>query len=178
VNLLNYVAKTEVESPSLIEALGIEWQLLLVQIVAFILLVWLLGKFVYPWLLKAIDQRQKDIEDAREANAKAQKLANESKKDMEELLEKARKEASAIVSTAKQEASDIVLESEKKAQRVADRIAKDAQEGIARDIEKAKKVLREETIELVALATEKVVGSVHTEKPDAALIEQALEEAK
>lgn len=174
-------AHAEAETASdggLIGALGINWQLLIIQIVAFLLLVWLLGKFVYPWLMKSIDQRQKDIEEAHKANADAQKLANESKRDMEEILASARKEAGAIVATAKQEASDIVSASEKKARASADRIAKEAQQGLARDVETARQQLRQETIELVALATEKVLGKAHTKDIDSALISEALKEAE
>ena len=172
-------AETEAGSDGgLIGALGINWQLLIIQIVAFLLLVWLLGKFVYPWLMKSIDQRQKDIEDAHKANATAQKLANESRRDMEEILANARKEAGSIVATAKQEASDIVIASEKKARSAADRIAKEAQESLAREVETAKQQLREETIEMVALATEKVIGKAHAGPADRAMITDALKEAE
>jgi len=172
------VAEATSGSGDLLSALGINWQLLIIQIVAFLLLVTLLGKFVYPWLMKSIDQRQKDIDDAKNASIEAQKFAQQGQKDIEELLDQARSEATEIVTTAKQEASDLVASSEEKSRLVAERIAKEAQDDIARDVEAAQKQLRTETLELVALATQKVIGSVHTKKPDEALIAQALKEVK
>ncbi|NCO10413.1 F0F1 ATP synthase subunit B [Candidatus Saccharibacteria bacterium] len=172
------VAEATSGSGDLLSALGINWQLLIIQIVAFLLLVALLGRFVYPWLMKSVDQRQKDIEDAKNASIEAQRAAQQSQKDGEALLDEARREATDIVATAKQEASDIVSTSEEKSRLVAERIAKEARDDIGRDVEAARKQLRAETLELVALATEKVVGKVHTKKPDEALIAEALKESK
>ena len=45
-------------SPSILEALGINWKLLVEQGIAFLILVWILGKFVYPALIKSIDTRR------------------------------------------------------------------------------------------------------------------------
>lgn len=162
-------------SGGLIEALGINWQLLIVQIVAFLLLVALLRKFVYPWLVKSIDERQKSIEETQKAQAEARDAAHKNKLEVEALLERARAEAAEIVQDAKQEGSDIVAKAETKARDTAERIASEASAALARDVEAAKQQLRAEAADLVAAATEKVIGSVHTSKPDAALIEQALE---
>ena len=78
-------------------ALGIDWKTLILQIVAFLILVWLLGKFVYPWLMKSVDERQKNIEEAAKAAKQAQESAAESEAETAELLATARKEAAEIV---------------------------------------------------------------------------------
>ncbi|NCS82941.1 hypothetical protein GW746_00790, partial [Candidatus Saccharibacteria bacterium] len=85
------VAEATSGSGDLLSALGINWQLLIIQIVAFLLLVALLGRFVYPWLMKSVDQRQKDIEDAKNASIEAQRAAQQSQKDGEALLDEARR---------------------------------------------------------------------------------------
>lgn len=163
-------------SDDLLSTLGINWQLLIIQIVAFTILVALLGKFVYPWLMKSVDERQKNIEEAQKASVEAQKMANSSKLEVEELLADARKEAAEIVSTAKEESAEIVSSGEEKARASAERIAKEAKADIARDVEAAKKSLHNETIELVALATEKVVGRKYSKDIDSGVIADAIKD--
>lgn len=174
----SFIAEASAGSGDLFSALGIDWRLLLIQIVAFSILVALLGKFVYPWLMKSIDERQKNIDAAQLASTEAQKQANQSKLEIEELLVKARKEASIIVASAKDEASAIVTTSEEKARANAERIALEAKQDIIRDVEAAKKELYNETLELVTLATEKVIGKTHSQKVDADLISASIKELK
>ncbi len=165
-------------SGDLLGSLGIDWRLLIIQIIAFSILVALLGKFVYPLLMKSIDERQKNIDDAQKASEEAQKAANKTKLAVEELLSEARQEASAIVATAKEEATDIVAASEEKARTSAERIAAEAKKELARDVETAKKALHNDTLELIALATEKVVGKSHAKNIDAGIIADSLKEIK
>ncbi len=164
-------------SPSLFDALGIDWRLLIIQIIAFVITVWALGKFVYPWLMKSVDQRQADIEAAAKAAHHAQEAASEAQQQTAALLAEARKEAAALVSTAKREASDIATQSEARAKETAENITKSAQEQLAQDVARARQELHNDTLELVALATSKVVGKTHTAKADKNLIVDALQDA-
>lgn len=162
----------------LLSALGIDWRLLLIQIAAFLVLVWVLGRFVYPWLMKSVDERQKNIEEAAKAAKKAHESAVEAQSETAELLAEARKEAAAIVETAKLEAAELTSSSETRARTTAEKIVADAHAQIEKDIDKARRELHDETLELVSLATEKVVRGTHTKKADAAVIADALKEAR
>jgi F-type H+-transporting ATPase subunit b len=176
--LRQFAAETTEASGDLFSALGIDWRLLILQIVAFLILVFLLGRFVYPWLMKSVDERQAKIEQAARAATQAQKAAAENQEKVAELLEQARKEAADIVGTAKQEAADIASASEEKARSAAEKIVAAAHEQIDKDVESVRKQLYNETLELVGLATEKVVGTKLTQAADKALIAQAVKESK
>lgn len=178
MNFLTQFAETAEASQDLFGALGIDWRLLVLQIVAFLILVGLLGKFVYPWLMKSVDERQKDIEAAAKAAKQAQASAAESEAETAELLTQARKEATEIVATAKLEASEMVSASEAKAKSTAEKIVADAHVQIEKDIDKARRALHDETLELIALATEKIVRQKMDKKTDEALIADLLKEAK
>lgn len=183
MNFLNHFAETassaeEAAKGNLFAALGIDWRLLILQIVAFLILVWLLGKFVYPLLMKSVDERQKNIEDAAKAAKKAQESAAESQAETAELLAEARKEAADIVATAKLEAAEIASSSEEKARSSAEKIVADAHAQVSKDIDKARRALHDETLELIALSTEKIIGKKLDKKTDEALIVEALKEAK
>lgn len=168
----------ENEGGDILSALGIDWTLLAIQLVAFLVLVWILGKFVYPVFVRIIDERQDKIEASVKAAEAAEQKAESAQEEVAKLLQEARKEARDIVTTAKDEATAMVEASDKKAKARAEKIVADAHDQIEKDVIAARKALHNDTIELVALATEKVVGKVATAKVDDALIASAVKEAK
>jgi F-type H+-transporting ATPase subunit b len=178
VNFLSNFAETAEANKDIFTALGIDWRLLILQIVAFLILVWLLGKFVYPWLMKSVDERQASIEEAAKAAKQAQESAADSEAETAKLLAEARKESTEIVATAKLEAAEIAATSEAKAKSTAEKIVADAHAQIAKDIDKARRQLHDETLQLIALATEKVVRKKLDSKADNALIAEVLKETK
>lgn len=178
MNLLTQFASTEPASGDVFAALGIDVKMLIFQVIAFVILVWLLGKFVYPILMKTVDARQAEIEASSKAAADAEKQAAEAKQAVEKLMKQARREASDIVTTAKEEATAAIEAAEAKSKTRAERIVADAYAQIDKDIVAAKKALHNETLELVALATEKVVGKTVNAKVDDAVISAAVKGVK
>lgn len=176
LSTLTQVASTESASGGIFEALGIDWKTLIIQIVAFLILVWLLSKFVYPWLMKSVDERQASIEAGTKAADEAKAKAEAAEKEVAKLLKEARSQATEIVATAKEEAAAAVELAEGKAKQKAEVIVANAHEQIGKDIIAAKKALHNETLELVALATEKVVGESINEKLDNDLIKRAVKD--
>lgn len=179
MEILTQFAATEAhaEKQDIFGALGIDWQILIFQIVAFLLLVWLLGKFVYPWLMKSVDERQEAIEESVKAAKEAEEKAESAQDEIAKLLKEARKEAKDIVTTAKDEATAMVDASDQKAKARAEKIVADAHEQIEKDVIAARKALHNDTIELVAQATEKVIGKTVTDKVDDEVIAHAVKEA-
>jgi F-type H+-transporting ATPase subunit b len=180
MSILAQFASAETAAPSgnLFSALGIDWKMLVFQLIAFVVLVWLLGKFVYPSLMKAVDKRQADIEASSKAADSARQQADKTKDEVEKLLKQARRDATDIMTTAKEEASATVEAADIKAKTRAERIVADAHEQLQKDIVAARKMLHNETLELVALATEKVVGKTISTEMDKTIVAAAVKEAK
>lgn len=176
--LRTFAETASTENSDIFTALGIDWRLLILQIVAFIILVWLLGKFVYPLLMRAVDKRQEDIEAAAKAAKEAQTVAADTQEETARLLDEAKKQAADIVATAKLEATELVSASEEKARATAEKIVANAHDQLQKDVEAAKRDLHNETVQLVALTTEKVVRKTHDKKADDALIAELLKEAR
>jgi len=172
--LSQFAETTEAAGGDIFSTLGIDWRLLIIQIVAFLILVFLLGRFVYPWLMKSVDERQANIEAASKAAVNAQKAAQANQEKVAELLAEARKEASDIVSTAKLESAEMISASEKRAQTSAERIVADAHDQLGKDVANARKQLYNDTLELVGLATEKVIHAKLDAKADSDLIANAV----
>ncbi len=166
------------EKADLFGVLGIDLKLLILQSIAFLIMLWVLKKFVYPPLTHALDERQKTVEAGLKAAKEAEDNAAKSQKEVEKLLATARREAEAIVATAKSEATSSIEAAEKKAKSKAERIIAQAHDQLEQDVLAARKALRKDTIELVALATEKIAKTKIDAKTDAGLIEASLKEVQ
>lgn len=180
MNLLTQFAETAAheQSGGLFGALGIEWQMLVFQMLAFIILVLLLGKFIFPILIKSVDDRKAKIDEGAKAAEAAAKKAENAQADVEKALQQARVEARDIVSTAKDEATAMVAKAESSAKSKSERIVAQAQEEISKEIEKAKKALESDTLALVKKATGAVTAHVADDKVDAAIVKKSVEGAK
>lgn len=169
-------AKTE-ESADLLGMLGIDIQTLIFQIIAFLILVFALSKWVYPVFVDIIDKREADIEASAKAADEAKKAAESAGHEVDELLAQARREASEIVSNAKTEAGSIVAAAEDKAKSKAESIVASAHAEIEKEISSARKSLHNDMIDLVTQATEVVLSGVASKKDiDSKLVEKAVKE--
>ena len=178
-DLLTQFASSEAtaEKSDLFSSIGIDWKLLVLQTIAFLVLLWFLKKFVYPPLVAMLDKREAQIEESTRAAVEASKRAAESQEKVDKLLAEARSEAREIVATAKSEAGAMLTDAEVKSKQQAENIVAQAQDSIAKEVLAAKKALHNETIELVAQATEKVVGKTVDAKVDNSVIKAALGDA-
>ncbi len=178
-----YFASTEATAEkaadsSVLSALGIDWKILVFQLIAFTLLVWLMSKYIFPVLIKAVDDRRALNEAGIKAAIEAEKNAAATEEKVAELLKKARKEAGEIVTTAKDEATEVVQKAEEKSRVHADRIVAEARESIDKEIVAAKKSLHNEMIDLVTAATEKVTAGTVTAQVDRKIVTDVLKESK
>jgi len=168
------VLATAAANQNLFQALGLNAQLLIEQGIAFLLLVFILGKFVYPALVKAIDDRRAAIEAGLEEAKESQEALTKAEAKVAEMLEAARKDADDILARTQQEAANLVADAETKAKVRAEQIVADAHQQLNVDIAKAREVLKKDTIELVAVATERIIGEKLDERKDADLVKKAL----
>lgn len=178
-NFLTQFASSEAvaEKTDLFSSIGVDWKLLILQTIAFLVLLWFLKKFVYPPLVAMLDKREAQIEESTRAAVEASKRASESQEKVDKLLAQARSEAREIVATAKSEAGAMLSDAEAKSKQQAENIVAQAQDSIAKEVLAAKKALHNETIELVAQATEKVVGKTVNANVDNSVIKAALGDA-
>jgi F-type H+-transporting ATPase subunit b len=172
------VASTSESSPGLLQALGIDGKLLIEQSIAFLILVAILGKFVYPALIKVIDSRREQIEAGMQEAKQAEEALATAEAKVSDLIAEARKEADEVIARSQQEASAMVADAEEKAKARSEQIVADARIQLEVDVRKAREALKSDTIELVALATERIVGEKLDAKKDASLIREALSQEK
>lgn len=165
------------ENGGLLGSLGIDVRLLIVQTIAFLVLLWVLSKFVYPVISGMLEKREAAIREGVEAAKEAEDNANKANEKVDKLLSDARKQASEVIASAKNEASSIIESANLGATKQTEQMIERATSEIEKEVENARKQLRDETISLVSLATEKVVGGAMTNVIDEKIIAQALKDA-
>lgn len=183
MNNLLYLAATEAaqsqsQNSDLLSALGIDGKLLLLQSGAFLVLVFILGKFVYPHLLKAIEDRREKIEDGLKNARKADEELKKVEQKVAEIIRTARSEANDILAHSQKEATALVEEAEAKATARAEHIVSEVRAQMDNELAAARAALKKDTAELVAKATEQIIKEKIDAKKDAQLISAALQEAK
>ena len=157
--------------------LGIDWRLLIAQLINFLILLFVLRRFAYKPLLKLLDERRQKIADGL---ANAQKAKSN--------LEEAEKERWEIISTAKKGASEIISLAEAAAQKNREETLKEAKAGVEKivtearkqiDSEKSKMIgeIKSEISGLVMLAAEKTASIKLDDKKDKELIEKINKES-
>ncbi len=169
-----FAAEEATGSSNLFQALGIDGKLLITQAIAFLILVAILKKFVYPVLIKAIDDRRNAIEAGLEEAKKSQELLEQTEAKVQKLMTDARTEADEIIARSHQEATAQIAEAEDKAKTRAEQIVKDAHSQLESDVAKARQALKRDTAELVAMATERIIHEKVDVRKDAQLIDHAL----
>jgi F-type H+-transporting ATPase subunit b len=130
----------------------------IVVLLAFLVVVWVIGKKVLPVLNKALAERQDQIRGELEAADKAKSDAEIADAERRAALEEARAHARDIVSQASAAADQIKLRAESDAQEIHDRIvrAADAEVVIARQA--AVEEVTARVGEIVLAAAERVIG--------------------
>jgi F-type H+-transporting ATPase subunit b len=166
------------QGPDLFSALGINPALLAMQAGAFLILLLIMAKFVYPPLLRAIEKRRETIETGlARAKQAEEKLASVEDK-VAAMLHGARTEAGDIVASSKQEAATIIEAAEARGAKRAESIVADAHIQMANELAAAREALKHETAKLVARATEQIIKEKLDATKDARLIAASLREAK
>lgn len=171
-------AAAHAEKADLFQSLGIDWKMLALQTAAFLILLAVLKKWVYPPLVAMLDQREAELQASAKAARTAQKEAEAAEAKTAALLKEARAEAGAIVAAARDEAAEVVEAAHQKATDKAEALLQSARDDITKEVETAKKTLHAETIELVAAATGTVLRQKVDATADTQLIQSAVKEAR
>ena len=145
---------------------------------AFGILVFILGKWGWPMLLKSLKQREEAIADALNAAEKAKEEMKQLTAHNEDLLKEAKIERDEMLRNARLTSEKIIEDARKKATEEADRIVENARENINYEKMKAMHELKNQIATLSIDIAEKVIRTELSDRQKAdALILRELEEA-
>ena len=159
-------------------AFGVDVPKLLFQVINFLLLLYLLNRFLFKPVLNLLDERErrirKGLEDA-EAAARDRELAQA---EREAALDEARKEAQAMIARATKIADDSRAEILADAKAQAEKVTSRATEEISAEKERAMAELRATVADLALEAAGRLVRKEMDGATQRRLVEEFLAEAK
>ncbi|GAA4787211.1 F0F1 ATP synthase subunit B [Lysobacter hankyongensis] len=130
---------------------------LLGQMISFAILIWFTVKFIWPPLMKAIEERQQKIAEGLAAADNAQKNLAQAEEKVNEELKLARTKANEIIEQAHQRANQIVDQAKNDAVAEAGRQKALAEAEIAAAANRAKEDLRKQVSALAVSGAEKLL---------------------
>lgn len=157
-----------------VEMFGLDWKHFVAQLVNFLIIFWLLSRYVFKPLIKKLDERTIKVE---------QSLKNS--KEIEEKLHSAEAARKAEIEKARLEGQQIVSNAQKAAEQTKDMIIAQAKASSEKMLEQTKKELenqkekllievREAAATMVVAATEKIIREKLDPKKDEQLIKESL----
>ena len=144
---------------------------LVVQGLAFFLVVWLVMHFGWPGFINALETRQKKIAEGLAAANKGQKDLDDAKVRAQEIIREARDKAAQIVEQANRRANEIVDDAKTVAVTEGQRLVAHAQDEISLEVTRAREGLRKQVAGLAVRGASRLLAreidpSTHAELLD------------
>lgn len=160
----------------LIEALGLDFRILLAQLVNFAILIFVLWRFAYKPVFNILEERRnkviKGIEDSEEMAIKL-KEAEDRKK---EIIADSHKAASLIIEEAKKKAEIRYQEIITKSKEDLRILIAEEKEKLVFEKNNVQRELKKDTAQMIALALEKILAEKIDPKKDGELITRILKD--
>ena len=145
---------------------------LFAQAVAFFIFIWVSVVWVWPMVLRKIEERQKLIADGLAEAERGRSSLADAQKQTDVILRDARNRAQEIVAAAEKSASQRVEESKSQAKTEGDRIVAAAHAQVQQEVQAAKQQLREKVAELAVAGAEKILKREVDAKAHADMLDQ------
>lgn len=129
------------------------------QAISFAIFVWFCMKFVWPPLIAAMQERQKQMSDGLQNAERAQQELDEAKVKVDASLLEAKQQAAGLIDQANKRASQIVEEAKGLAKQEGERIKLLAEADISQEVNRAKEDLRAQVSILAIAGAEKILQS-------------------
>lgn len=145
---------------------------LIMQAVAFTAFIWFCHRFIWPPLMRAIEDRQKQIADGLAAGEQGRReLASAEKRDAQMLAE-AKARSAEIVAMGEKFKAEAIEQSKLDAKAEGDRIIAAAKAEIAQEVARAKEQLRDAVADLAVAGATKILQKDVDTKIHAELLAQ------
>jgi F-type H+-transporting ATPase subunit b len=142
------------------------------QTIAMVVFVWFSMKFIWPVLMKVIEDRRKLIADGIAAGERGQKELAEARHGSEAILAEARQKAVQVTDLAHKRGNDLIAEAKNTAMAEGQRIVTQAKSEIANEQARAKDGLRKEVSSLALAGAAKLLGREVDAKAHAQLLDE------
>ena len=130
---------------------------LIIQMIVFALLVWATMHYLWPPLMRAVEERQKKIAHGLAAADRGEQELQQARQGAEAILREARERAGQIIDQAQHRANDLVEQARASASQEGQRLVASAQQQIGLEASRARESLRREVGGIVVAAASKLL---------------------
>jgi F-type H+-transporting ATPase subunit b len=149
---------------------------LVVQMIVFATLILITMKWIWPPILKAMDERQRKIALGLAAAEEGEKALAEARGKADAIIREARERANQIIDHAQHRANELIEQAKGAASAEGARLLEAAQQQIELDTTRAKESLRREVASIAVGAATKLLGREIDARAHADLLEQLAEQ--
>ena len=130
---------------------------LFVQLVVFFIGAWVTMKFIWPPLIKALDERRKKIADGLAAADRGNRSLDDAQKKIAQLDAEARARAQALIADTEKRAQALIEEAKGQAKVEGDRLIASAKAEEQQEVVRAKDSLRDQVAVLAIAGAEQIL---------------------
>ena len=128
------------------------------QTITFIIFVWFCMKFIWPPIMRALEERRKTISDGLAAADEGMRERERGKLEAGELVDQAKSQAQEIIARAEKRGAEVVTEAKNEARTEGERILTAAQGEIEMEANRAKEQLRVQVAQLAVAGAQQILG--------------------
>lgn len=146
------------------------------EMLTFVVLLWVMAKYIWPQLTKAIEERQRQIIEGVEAAKKGQKDLVAAQQEVADRLQQAREQAAFILKQAQQKSAMLLEQSKVEAQRERSKVLVRVEEEIELAYDRANFELQQHAVELAVAVAEKALEQNFDDESQDRLINKIIAE--
>ena len=150
--------------------------LMIWTLLAFGITMWVLGRFAFPKISDALEERAEKINKNIEESERQRQEADEILAEYRERLKEARAQAEEIVARARKAGEATERQSLEEAKGAREELLEQTRRDIEAETRRAIQEIRKEVADLTVAATERVTRKTLTEEDQRRLVEEALSE--
>jgi F-type H+-transporting ATPase subunit b len=161
-----------------LKTFGFDVKLFIAQIINFLILVYLLNRFLYKPILEILKQREKKIRTGLEDAEKSRIILEQAEKEKEEILKNARIESEKIINETKLIAKEIrksIIDSSKSE---SEKIILEAKNQAKLEMEKMEKKIKVLSLDLSQKILTNLIQSLFNEQEKNKILERAIDKLR
>jgi F-type H+-transporting ATPase subunit b len=159
----------------IIQKFGLETKLFLFQVINFLIVVFILKKFLYAPLKKVLDERKRKVEQSLRDAEKAEITLKNADEDRKKILAEAKSDADMLAASAKVSIAETKEKAISEAKRRSEQILDGAKQKAAAEFESMNKQIGKISVDISAKIISKALADLFTDEEKQKLMSRAVE---
>jgi F-type H+-transporting ATPase subunit b len=159
----------------ILQMFGLEWKLFLGQLINFLIVAYVLKRFVYKPIRAVLDERKRKIDQSLQDAQNAKIILENAGDERKKILESARLDATAAISAAKTSAEETKEKFKADAKKQSEQIISDAKQKAAMEFENLNKQIGQMSVDISGKIMSKVFSNLFSQEEKQKILARALD---